>query len=156
MLAVGDRPADFTLPDQDGTPVSWSSFRGKPVAVFFYPKALTPGCTTEACDFRDARAELEALGVAVIGMSADPVKKQKSFADKHALPYPLLSDTEHAVLAPWGVWGPKKLYGRTFDGITRASFLFDADGVVVAAWPKVKVAGHVDAVAAAARDLVNG
>lgn len=154
MLAVGDKPEDFTLTDQEGRPVTWSSLRGRPVAVFFYPKANTPGCTTEACDFRDLEGELAALGVAVLGVSADTVKAQKGFATKHALPYPLLSDPDHVVLGPWGVWGPKKLYGRAFDGIRRATFLFDAEGVVVAAWPSVKVKGHAAAVVAAAGELL--
>lgn len=154
MLEVGDVPADFTLDDQDGEALAWSSLRGKPVVVFFYPKASTPGCTTEACGFRDLKAEFDGIGVAVIGMSADSVKRQSNFRDKHALNFPLLSDPDLVVLKPWGVWGPKKMYGKTFDGIIRSTFLFDAEGKVVKAWPKVRVKGHVDAVIEAAREFV--
>lgn len=156
MLAEGDVPADFTLPDQEGHDVSWSSLRGRPVVVFFYPKASTPGCTQEACAFRDLKGELEAVGVQVIGISADSVTRQKNFAVKQDLSYPLLSDPDQVVLAPWGVWGEKKMYGKTFEGIIRSTFLFDAEGKVVRAWPKVKVKGHVDEVLAAAREAFGG
>ncbi len=156
MLEPGQTPADFTLLDQTGAPVAWSSLRGRPVVVFFYPKASTPGCTQEACDFRDLRGTFDALGVTVIGASADAPKSQARFAEKQALPFPLLSDPEHVVLVPWGVWGKKKLYGKDYDGIVRTTVLFDAQGKVVQVWSPVKVAGHVDAVAAAARALVAG
>lgn len=152
MLEVGQTVEDFTLPDQHGEPVAWSSLRGKPVVVFFYPKASTPGCTTEACGFRDEWGAFGELGVQVIGMSADSVRRQKNFADKQSLPYPLLSDEERVVLEAWGVWGETQMYGRTFEGIHRSTFLFDADGKVVRAWPKVKVKGHVDEVLQAARE----
>lgn len=151
MLDVGDRPEDFALPDQDGQQVRWADLRGHPVVVFFYPKASTPGCTTEACAFRDLATEFGSLDVAVIGMSADTVKRQSNFRDKHALTMPLLADTERVVLEPWGVWAEKKNYGRTYMGIVRSTFLFDADGVVTHAWTKVRVKGHVDAVLEAAR-----
>ena len=153
MLQIGDTPADFTLPDQDGEPVAWSSFRGRPVVVFFYPKANTPGCTTEACDFRDLRAELDAAGAAVIGISADSVRKQKNWTDKHGLNFPLLSDPDREVLDAWGVWGPKKLYGREYEGIHRRTFLFDAAGAVAEVWPRVRVKGHADAVLERVRAL---
>lgn len=154
MLETGHRPGDFTLPDQAGNPVAWSSLRGRPVVVFFYPKASTPGCTQEACDFRDLKAEFGALGVTVIGMSADLPRAQARFDEKQSLSFPLLSDPEHVVLGPWGVWGKKKLYGRDYEGIVRSTFLFDADGAVAQVWSPVKVAGHADAVLAAARALV--
>lgn len=154
MLEPGQTPADFTLPDQTGAPLTWSSLRGRPVVVFFYPKASTPGCTQEACDFRDLRATFDAIGVTVIGASADAPKAQAKFAEKHTLPFPLLSDPDHVVLRPWGVWGMKKLYGRDYEGIVRTTVLFDAQGKVVQVWSPVKVAGHVDAVLAAARALV--
>jgi peroxiredoxin Q/BCP len=156
MLEPGQTPADFTLLDQAGAPVAWSSLRGKPVVVFFYPKASTPGCTQEACDFRDLRAAFDGIGVTVIGASADAPKAQARFADKHTLPFPLLSDPDHVVLVPWGVWGKKKLYGKDYDGIVRTTVLFDAQGKVAKVWSPVKVAGHVDAVLAAARALVGG
>lgn len=156
MLEVGDQPEDFTLQDQSGEEVRWSSFRGAPVVVFFYPKASTPGCTKEACGFRDLGGAFGELGVKVVGMSADSVKRQSNFDAKHGLGMPLLSDPDRVVLEPWGVWGEKKMYGRTFEGIHRATFLFDADGRVVRAWPKVKVAGHVDEVLEAAKAHVGG
>lgn len=146
MIAPGDRPDDFTLLDQGGTPVAWSSFRGRRVVVFFYPRASTPGCTKEACGFRDLAADFEAAGAAVIGVSADSVEAQAKFAERNELPYPLLSDPEHAILEPWGVWGEKKNYGRTYMGIHRTTVLFDEHGVVTRVWPKVRVKGHVDAV----------
>ena len=153
MLAVGDTVPDFTLPDQEGAPVSWASFRGKPVVVFFYPKADTPGCTREACGFRDRKAEFEAAGARVIGISADSEKRQASFDAKYGLGLRLLSDPEHRVLEPWGVWADKTMYGRTSKGIVRTTVLFDADGRVAAIWPKVKVDGHVDQVLARVREL---
>jgi peroxiredoxin Q/BCP len=156
MLDVGDRPEEFSLSDQNGNEVAWSSLRGKPVVVFFYPKANTPGCTKEACAFRDLGGEFGELGVQVIGMSADSVKRQSNFDAKFELGMPLLSDPDHVVLEPWGVWGEKKMYGKTHMGIIRSTFLFDADGVVVNAWPKVRVKGHVDAVLEAAREAFAG
>lgn len=153
MLEQGDKPADFTLPDADGRPVRWSDFRGRPVVVFFYPKASTPGCTQEACAFRDLRQEFEALGVAVIGVSADSPRRQANFRNAHGLGFPLLSDEERTILEPWGVWAEKRNYGRTYMGIVRSTFLFDADGVVQRVWRNVRVAGHADAVLAAAREL---
>lgn len=154
MLDVGDTPEDFTLLDQHGQEVAWASYRGKPVVVFAYPKASTPGCTTEACGFRDLKADFAALGVEILGLSADSVKRQANFADKQGLTYPLLSDPDLVILKPWGIWGEKKNYGRTYEGIHRSTFLFDAEGVVVRAWPKVRVKGHVDEVLAAAREVV--
>lgn len=153
MLSVGDKPEDFALPDQAGDEVAWASLRGAPVVVFFYPKASTPGCTTEACGFRDLAEEFGALGVKVLGMSADSIKRQSNFDKKHTLGMPLLSDTDRTVLDAWGVWGKKKMYGKEYEGIIRSTFLFDGDGAVVHAWPKVKVKGHVDEVLATARSL---
>jgi peroxiredoxin Q/BCP len=151
MLDVGSVPAPFTLLDQEGREVTWSSLRGKGVVVFFYPRADTPGCTQEACDFRDLGAAFGELGVQVIGISADPVKKQANFARKHALGMTLLADVDRVVLQDWGVWGTKMMYGKPHEGIIRSTFLFDADGRVVRVWSPVKVKGHVDEVLAAAR-----
>ncbi len=156
MLQVGDSVEDFTLHDQAGEPVSWADYRGRPVVVFFYPKANTPGCTQEACDFRDLKGELDAAGAAVIGISADSVRKQANWTKKHSLSFPLLSDPERVVLDAWGVWGKKKMYGKEYEGIHRATFLFDASGAVAEAWPKVKVKGHADAVLARVRELASG
>jgi peroxiredoxin Q/BCP len=156
MLDLGTLPEDFTLLDQDGEPVQWSSLRGTPVVFFFYPRANTPGCTKEACAFRDLQADFEQAGAAVFGVSADTVRKQGNFRDKHSLTMPLLSDPEHVILEPWGVWGPKKLYGRVYDGIHRSTFLFDAQGAVARVWPKVKVKGHADDVLEAVLALIAG
>jgi peroxiredoxin Q/BCP len=146
MLEVGATVAPFTLRDQAGQEVSWASFRGRPVVFFFYPKANTPGCTQEACAFRDLHPEFMARGVAVVGVSADSPKAQAGFAHKYDLTMPLLSDPEHQILKPWGVWGQKKLYGKDYEGIVRSTFLFDADGTVRHVWPKVSVKGHAEAV----------
>jgi peroxiredoxin Q/BCP len=150
-MQVGSTPNDFTLLDQHGAQVRWSSLRGQPVVVFFYPKASTPGCTKEACSFRDLTSEFGAIGVHVIGMSADSVKRQSNFANKYDLTYSLLSDPEHLVLEPWGVWAEKKNYGHTYMGIVRSSFLFDADGALVHQWRNIRVAGHADKVLAVAQ-----
>lgn len=156
MLAIGDLVTDFTLLDQHGQPFSGSSLRGRPAVVFFYPRADTPGCTKEACGFRDLAAEFGALGVAVIGVSADPVKAQARFATKYQLTYPLLSDPEKQVIVPWGAWGTKNMYGKVSEGIVRTSLLFDGAGRVVRRWDKVKVDGHVDEVLRAAKEHVGG
>jgi peroxiredoxin Q/BCP len=153
MLEIGDSPADFTLPDQDGTDVTWSSLRGSPVVVFFYPKANTPGCTKEACAFRDLDAEFAALGARVFGASADSPRSQTTFRAKHRLTMPLLSDKEHLVLEPWGVWAEKKNYGRTYMGIVRSTYLFDADGVLRFVWRNIRVKGHADKVLAKVSEL---
>lgn len=148
MIEAGATVAPFALTDHNGDDVAWDSFRGKPVVFFFYPKASTPGCTKEACAFRDLTAEFEARGVAVVGVSADSVKRQSNFAQKYELTMPLLADPDHAILEPWGVWAEKKNYGRTYMGIVRSTFLFDADGTLAHVWPKVRVAGHAEAVLA--------
>lgn len=149
MIAVGDAPADFALPDQDGQTVTLSGLRGRPAVFFFYPKADTPGCTQEACDFRDLGAAFAAKGVAVFGVSADTVKKQGNFRKKHALTMPLLADPDRVVLDAWGIWGDKQMYGRTYQGIVRSTVLIDADGRVARVWSPVKVKGHADEVLAA-------
>ena len=149
MLEVGAKPEDFTLQDQDGNDVPWSSFRGRPVVVFFYPKASTPGCTTEACAFRDLSGEFDKRGVAVVGVSADTVKRQANFATKYELNMPLLADTERAILEPWGVWAEKKNYGKTYMGIVRSHFIIDEEGKIADTQYKVSptdsVARAVDA-----------
>ncbi len=146
MIDVGDTVADFTLSDDRDNEVRWSDLRGRPSVFFFYPKASTPGCTKEACAFRDLAGDFEARGVAVFGVSADSVKRQANFREKYELSMPLLADTERAIVEGWGVWQEKKNYGRTYMGIVRSTFLFDADGKVAFVWPKVKVAGHAAAV----------
>lgn len=153
MLGVGQTAANFSLPDQHGVQVAWASLRGKPAVVFVYPKADTPGCTREACAFRDLGAAFAEAGTTVLGLSADTVAAQQRFATKHGLTYRLLADVDRAVVRGWGAWGPKTMYGRTTEGIVRTTILFDADGVVARRWDKVKVEGHVEEVLAAAKAL---
>jgi thioredoxin-dependent peroxiredoxin len=142
-LAPGDPAPDFTLPDADGHPVSLSSYRGQRVIVYFYPAAMTPGCTKEACDFRDNRDSLDTKGVAVLGISPDQPAKLAKFRDREGLTFPLLSDPDHAVLEAYGAYGEKKLYGKTTVGVIRSTFVIDADGKVSKALYGVKATGHV-------------
>jgi thioredoxin-dependent peroxiredoxin len=142
-LAPGDPAPDFTLPDADGHPVSLSSFRGRRLIVYFYPAAMTPGCTKEACDFRDARAALDTEGIAVLGISPDPPAKLARFRDKEALTFPLLSDPDRSVLQAYGAYGEKKLYGKTTVGVIRSTFVIGPGGTVEKALYGVKATGHV-------------
>jgi thioredoxin-dependent peroxiredoxin len=142
-LEVGDLAPDFTLPTADGSPLTLSTLRPAPVVVFFYPKAGTPGCTTEACDFRDAEASLTAHGYTVLGVSPDSPAALTRFTDKHDLPYPLLSDPDHEVMEQWGAWGQKTSYGRTTTGVIRSTVVVGPDGTVVLARYNVKATGHV-------------
>ena len=136
-LQAGDPAPSFTAPDQDGHPVGLKDFKGRPCFIFFYPKANTSGCTAQAQAVRDALAELTEAGVAVIGISPDAVPQQKKFHDKHALGFPLLSDGDHKIAEAYGVWGEKKMYGKTFMGIVRSAFLVDAQGKIAGAAYKV-------------------
>ena len=140
---TGNPAPDFQLQDQNGNDVKLSQFRGKNVVLYFYPKDDTPGCTREACDFRDQHSAVREAGAVVLGVSPDDTKSHQKFATKFSLPFPLLADTGHQVAESYGVWGEKSLYGRTFMGITRATFLIDTEGKVARVWPKVKVQGHV-------------
>ncbi|MCP3165476.1 thioredoxin-dependent thiol peroxidase [Myxococcus qinghaiensis] len=149
MPQAGDAAPDFVLQDQDGNSVTLSQLAGKNVVLYFYPKDDTPGCTVEACAFRDEHSVLEAAGAVVLGVSADSTASHRKFATKFNLPFPLLADTEHQVSDAYGVWGEKSLYGRKFLGINRATFLIGTDGKVKQVWPKVKVNGHVVEVLAA-------
>jgi peroxiredoxin Q/BCP len=141
--SVGSKAPDFQLADHTGKTVSLSQLAGKNVVLYFYPKDDTPGCTREACNFRDEHSALEKAGAVVLGVSPDGEKSHQKFATKYSLPFTLLSDTEHKVADAYGVWGEKSLYGRKFIGLTRATFLIDAKGNVKHVWPKVKVDGHV-------------
>jgi peroxiredoxin Q/BCP len=141
--SVGSKAPDFQLPDHTGKTVSLSQLAGRNVVLYFYPKDDTPGCTREACGFRDEHSALEKAGAVVLGVSPDGAASHQKFATKYNLPFPLLSDTEHKVADAYGVWGEKSLYGRKFIGLTRATFLIDAQGHVKHVWPKVKVDGHV-------------
>lgn len=136
-LSPGDPAPAFTLPDQDKNLVNLSDYRGRQVLLYFYPRAGTPGCTTQSCAVRDALLNLGELGVCALGISPDPPEKQRSFSSKHELGFPLLSDPDHAVSRAYGAWGEKSLYGKKYMGIIRSSFLLDKDGSVIRAWYKV-------------------
>lgn len=153
MPAEGQAAPDFTLADQDGHEVTLSALRGKPVVLYFYPKDDTPGCTTEACAFRDARADYAAAGAKVVGISPDTVASHRKFATKHDLPFTLLADPDKVVCEAYDVWKEKKMYGRTSMGVERSTFLIDADGIVRKAYRKVKVDGHAAALLAAIGEL---
>ena len=142
-LAPGDPAPGFTLPDADGHPVSLSSYRGQRVIVYFYPAAMTPGCTTQACDFRDNLADLNDAGLAVLGISPDPPAKLAKFRDRDSLTFPLLSDPDHAVLEAYGAYGAKMLYGKRTVGVIRSTFVIGADGTIEKAMYGVKATGHV-------------
>lgn len=153
LLETGAKAPDFTLPRDGGETVSLSDFAGKPVVLFFYPKASTPGCTTEAIDFTALLPEFEKAGAVVLGMSKDTVKRQENFSTKQELGMALLSDAESDICEAYGVWGEKKMYGKTFMGITRTTYLIGADGKIAKVWPKVKVKGHAEEVLDAVRAL---
>jgi peroxiredoxin Q/BCP len=142
-LSVGDQAPDFTLPDPDGTPVSLSALQGQKVVVYFYPAASTPGCTTQACDFRDNMASLASAGYTVLGISPDKPADQQRFRDEQQVPYPLLCDPSREVLEAYGAWGEKKLYGKTVTGVIRSTFVLDEQGKVEKAMYNVKATGHV-------------
>lgn len=149
MLEVGQPAPEIALRDGDGHPVSLRDFRGKKVVLYFYPKDATPGCTREACDFRDRCAEFAAAGAVVLGVSPDGESSHRKFAAKYDLPFPLLADVENRAATDYGVWKEKSMYGRTFMGIVRTTVLIDEEGRVARVWPKVRVAGHGDEVLAA-------
>ena len=136
-LSPGDPAPPFSLPDQSGRTVSLSDFAGRTLLVYFYPKADTPGCTTQSCEVRDAREDLTTLGVDVVGISVSPVADQRAFDEKFSLGFPLLSDPDHTVCDAWGTWGEKSLYGNTYLGVIRSSFLVGPDGLIREAWYKV-------------------
>jgi len=142
MVKEGDMAPDFTLPSDQDEQVTLSSFRGKKVVVYFYPKDDTPGCTKEACSFRDANSLFMAKGAVVIGISPDDATSHQRFRAKHGLPFHLLSDTDHQVAEAYGAWGEKKMYGRTYEGIIRSTFVVGEDGKVIKAFPKVKPEDH--------------
>ncbi|MCP4618946.1 MAG: peroxiredoxin [Bradyrhizobium sp.] len=152
-LAEGTKAPSFHLPRDGGASVSLADFAGQKLVVFFYPRADTPGCTKEAIDFTRLKGEFADAGTAVLGVSADPVKAQETFRDKHQLAVPLMSDERHEMLDAYGAWGEKSLYGRTFMGIIRTTVLIGADGLIARVWRNVRVDGHADQVLAAARAL---
>ncbi len=142
MLETGDQAPDFTLPDQHGKPVSLANLRGRTVVLYFYPKADTPGCTTQACGVRDHRLDYERANVVVLGVSPDPVEPIAAFDEKYDLGFPLLSDANHSVAEAYGVWVEKSMYGRKYMGNERTTFVIGADGLIADVFRKVKPAEH--------------
>ena len=147
----GDLVDDFTLPDQDGLPVTLSSFLGKPVVLFFYPKADTPGCTIEACGFRDQFAQLEAAGAVVLGISRDSAKAQKKFKEKYDLPYTLLADNEQEIIKRFDLLKQKTMYGKPVTGVERTTYVIGSDGQLLHTFANVKPQGHAEEVLALLR-----
>lgn len=151
MLEIGDLAPAFTLPDDGGSMVSLADYAGRNLVMFFYPKAMTPGCTKEACDFRDRADTLLAAGFSVVGISPDPIARLVAFKERESLTYPLLSDQDHAVAAAYGAWGTKKNYGREYEGLIRSTFVVGGDGLLRNVYRNVRAAGHV---ARVTRDLL--
>lgn len=143
-LSTGDAAPQFSLPDADGNTVSLADYAGQKVIIYFYPKAMTPGCTTQACDFRDRMERFTADGYQIIGISPDPVKSLDKFTEKEDLNFPVLSDEDHAVAEAYGAWGEKKNYGRVYEGLIRSTIVVDEDGNVDVAQYNVRAKGHVD------------
>lgn len=152
-VKVGDTAPDFTVPTDGGGTLSLEDLRGRKVVLYFYPKDNTPGCTKEACGFRDAVADFSKVGVEIIGVSKDSVKTHDNFKERFELPFRLVSDADGEVCEAFGVWVEKSLYGRKYMGIDRSTFLIDEKGVVRQVWRKVKVRGHVEEVLKAAQEL---
>lgn len=144
MLEIGNRMPDFSAADQNGDIVKSADLIGKKTVVYFYPKANTPGCTDEACSLRDNYERFLALGYNVIGISKDSVKAQKNFSDKYALPFPLLADTDALIIKAFGAWGEKKLYGKTYEGILRKTFIFNENGILEEIIDKVNTKNHAE------------
>lgn len=142
MLETGSEAPDFTLEDDEGRKVSLSSFKGKTVVLYFYPKDDTPGCTKEACGFRDAYDDFLAKGAAVVGVSPDKASSHARFKSRHGLPFVLLADPEHAVLSAYGAWGEKSMYGKKYEGVLRSTVVIGPDGVIRRVFPKVSPEGH--------------
>ncbi len=142
-LEPGTPAPPFTLPDEDGKPVSLADYRGKKVVLYFYPQAMTPACTTQACEFRDNSAALAQAGYAVIGVSPDESERLGRFRDRDALTFPLLSEPDHAVMETYGTWGEKINYGRPYQGVIRSTFVIDERGIITHALYNVKATGHV-------------
>jgi peroxiredoxin Q/BCP len=153
FLEPGDKAPAFTLADDSGKKVKLSDFKGKPVVLYFYPKDDTPGCTREACAFRDRQGELQAAGAVVLGVSPDNVESHVKFRDKYNLNFPLLADPDHAVAEKYGAWREKNMYGKISMGIQRSTYLIGPDGKVARVWKKVKVDGHDEAVLNAIKEL---
>ncbi|WP_234554151.1 thioredoxin-dependent thiol peroxidase [Thermus caliditerrae] len=152
-MEAGSLAPDFALPDQDGRLHRLADYRGRWVVLYFYPKDDTPGCTKEACGFRDRMGDLQDLGAVVLGVSADGVESHKRFAEKYGLNFPLLADPERQAILAYGAWGKKKLYGKEYEGVLRQTFLIDPEGRIVKVWRKVSPEGHAEEVAEALKAL---
>jgi peroxiredoxin Q/BCP len=152
-LSAGIPAPDFTLPRDGGSQVSLKEFSGRKVVLYFYPKADTPGCTKEAMNFNALRSAFAEANTVILRISADPVKAQDKFRDKYSLAFPLVSDETHRMLEAYGVWGEKSMYGKTFMGVGRVTYLIDGEGKIAKVWPKVKVDGHAEEVLESARAL---
>ena len=156
LLEVGSKAPNFSAKDQDGNEVSLSGLKGKKVVLYFYPKDDTPGCTKEACAFRDSFEEYKKAGVEVLGVSVDDEASHRKFADKYHLPFRLLADTDHKIVEAYGVWGEKSLYGRKFMGINRVTYVIDEKGKIAAVYPKVKPEQHAGEILAALGGFLGG
>lgn len=143
-LVIGEKAPQFNLPASNGDFVKLSDFTGKNVVLYFYPKDMTPGCTTQACDFRDQYESFEGLNAVILGVSPDPVSRHEKFIEKHGLPFLLLADEEHKTAEDYGVWTLKKNFGKEYMGIERSTFIIDQEGNLAKEWRKVKVKGHVE------------
>ena len=149
MLGKGDKAPDFSLEDASGVKHGLKDFKGRKIVLYFYPKDDTPGCTTEACGFRDQHGAIEDRGAIVIGVSPDKPASHVKFAEKYNLPFLLLADPEHSLIEAFGAWGEKKMYGKSFMGVIRSTFIIDEKGKIAAAWPKVSPEGHAEEVLSA-------
>lgn len=154
MLKENDKAPHFTLPNQDGKNVSLSDYFDKWIVLYFYPKDMTPGCTTEACSFRDEYAEFKKHDIVILGISKDSVSRHKKFEEKHELPFPLLSDENGTVCEAYGVWQEKSMYGKKFMGILRSTFIINPKGFIAKAYPKVKVKEHIAEILADLKNLI--
>lgn len=143
-MAIGELAPNFALEGSNGESIRLSDYRGKNIVLYFYPKDMTPGCTTQACDFRDHHEEFSQLDAVIIGVSPDPLNKHMKFIEKHGLPFILLADSEHKAAEQYGAWKLKKNFGKEYMGIERSTFIIDKDGKLVKEWRKVKVKGHVE------------
>ena len=152
-IQVGDNAPDFSLPDDAGNTVSLQSLRGKRVVLYFYPKADTPGCTTESCEFRDEFPRFEGVDAVILGASPDTVKAQAKFKEKFSFPFALLADKDHALAESYGVWKEKSMYGRKYMGVARATFIIDPKGKIAKVFPKVQPKKHDDLVLKALAEL---
>lgn len=146
MIEEGKKAPEFTLPDSDGNLISLNDFKGKNVVLYFYPKDLTPGCTVESCDFRDAHPDFKKINAVVLGLSVDSQKKHRKFRDKYNLPFTLLSDEDKKVVNQYGVWKEKSMFGKKYMGIERTTVIIDHEGIIKKIFPKVSVPGHVEEV----------